>query len=467
MRGAAVSALPSDEAMPDWEHLPPEQRAFPENTDAEEHARRAKLSFADDLKSGKLFQPTDEPPPTTQAGALLQMSKLAKRTAELELEKEKVRAEAVKVRAGVIDGPARPPGTLQMRTADTMSIESVWWLWGGHLACSFLNLVVGETGAGKSTVLADVAARVTTGAPFPGETAWRMPGRVLWLGSEDPFEIVTLPRLLAAGADTRMVTEIQAVQRMGKMDAVSMQDDIGAVKAELMGAKQFGGAYAMLVIDPITSYLHGGKLRKVDMNDSGQLRTILEPWTRLAKDTGIALVGVTHLAKDTTRSMVHRVLGGGAFAQLCRSLLAVVNIPDAGDYEKGVMQVKTNLPGARKGGWRFETQVKVVGYDAHQRPVNASFPNWLEFDHSLTPESIAGGARGPVSKNKEPIFRMWLDAQFVGAGEEWLPVTTVRNAALANKVCTLRSWDDLSRMHLAKRNVNGTWECSLKRNESA
>lgn len=356
------------------------------------------------------------------------------------------------------------PGTLQMRTADQITFESVWWLWPGYLACSFLNLVVGETSAGKSTVLADIAARVTTGAPWPGESvdARRMPGRVLWLGSEDPFEILTGPRLSACGADPRMVTEIQSVMRGTKVDTFSMQDDLGSVRAELMWAKQNGNAYAMLVIDPITSYLQGGKLRRVDMNDSGQLRTILEPWVRLAQDTGIAIVGVTHLAKDTTRSMLHRVLGGGAFAQLCRSLVAVVNLPDSGPNEKAVLQVKSNLPGLVRGAWRFRTDVRHVANDQFGRPITASYPEWQAYDHRLTPEALAGGARGPVGKQAPP-FGIWLQGVFASAPkEEGLPVTQVKALALEEKVVSPRWWDDHSGEILDKRNVAGVWWCRRK-----
>lgn len=445
-----MSAVPPDDLPWAKGLLPPEQRAFPDNTDDEEHAKR---KFEQDLKAGKLFP---APAPRTEADKLTEASRLALRA-------EEVKLEAAKLRAGVTETVVRP-GTLQMRTADTVKFESVWWLWPGYLACSFLNLVVGETSAGKSTVLADVAARVTTGAPWPGEPAEarRTAGRVLWLGSEDPFEILTGPRLAACGADMRMVTEIQAVQRAGRVDGFSMQDDIGAVKAELLGAKQFGGAYAMLVIDPITSYLQGGKLRKVDMNDSGQLRTILEPWTRLASDTGIAIVGVTHLAKDTTRSMLHRVLGGGAFAQLCRSLVSVVHLPDEGPNEKAVLQVKSNLPGLVRGAWRFRTDVRHVANDQFSRPITASYPEWLRFDHALTPEALAGAARGPVSKQAS-AFGVWLRAAFVSvAPGQGLPIARVRSMAIEDKVVSASWWEDHSSEYLEKQNVGGMWMCRPK-----
>ena len=405
-----------------------------------------------------LIPPHLTPPPAPPASQAEHLANFAK----YNLQAEEKKLEREQLKAGI--GATARPGTLDLRTADRVVFESVWWLWPGYLACSFLNLVVGETSAGKSTVLADVAARVTTGAPWPGEPAdaRRTPGRVLWLGSEDPFEILTGPRLVACGADLRMVTEIRAVQRAGKVDGFSMQDDIGAVKAELMAAKQFGGAYAMLIIDPVTSYLQGGRLRKVDMNDSGQLRAILEPWVRLAQETGIAIVAVTHLAKDTTRSMLHRVLGGGAFAHLSRSLIAVVNMPDQGPNEKAVLQVKSNLPGLVRGAWRFRTELKHIANDQFNRPITASCPAWISYDHSLTPESIAGGQRGPASK-QAPAFGIWLRSLFVNAdAERGLPITQVKAIALDAKVVTARWWDDHSGEYLDKRNVSGVWWCRPK-----
>lgn len=359
----------------------------------------------------------------------------------------------------------RPPDALVMRTADTVVMQSVEWVWPGFIACEFLNLVVGETSAGKSTVLADVAARVTTGRPWPGEpeaTPHRMPGRVLWLGSEDPMELLTVPRLRACNADLQRVTEIQGVTRGGQRGTFSLQDDMAAVRAEIARARGGDQPYAMLVIDPITSYLHGGKLKRVDMNDSGQLRTILEPWTVLAAETGIAIVGVTHLAKDTTRSLLHRVLGGGAFAQLCRSLVAVVNRPDEGPFEKAILQVKSNLPDAQKGAWRFCTDQRVVGVSNRGRQVQANFPVWDRFDAALTPEAIAGGARGPVGK-QGISFGVWLQALFATLpANEGVPVTAVRTQAVAEGIVSLKWWNEHSGEYLDKCNVNGDWMCRPK-----
>ncbi|MDO9526302.1 MAG: AAA family ATPase, partial [Gemmobacter sp.] len=187
------------------------------------------------------------------------------------------------------------------RSLAGVTMRAIEWLWLGWIPKGYITIFAGETGAGKSTVLADIAARVTTGAPWPGPIGIpgerREPGRVLWLGSEDGIEEMTVPRLAACNADLNNVIEIQGAVQQGKRNTFSMQDDIEAVGQWLTLARQENRPFAMLVIDPVTSYLPGQKLRKVDMNDAGQLRTILEPWLILAQEHNIAIVCVTHFGK--------------------------------------------------------------------------------------------------------------------------------------------------------------------------
>lgn len=353
----------------------------------------------------------------------------------------------------------RPLGGVQMRSID--------WLWTGWVPKGYVTLFAGETGAGKSTVLADITARVTTGAPWPGEfsTVPREPGRVLWLGSEDSIEEMTVPRLTACGADLNNVIEIQGVSQQGKRNTFSMQDDLESVSEWLRFAHDDGRPFAMLVIDPVTSYLPGQKLRKVDLNDAGQLRTILEPWLRLAQQHNIAIVCVTHFAKDTTRAMLHRVLGSAAFAQTCRSLCAVIQRPTPRDEEpephaKALVQVKVNLPEHPGGAWKFKTRKVEVGIDPrNDRVITATLPDWEALDVALTPDSMVGGTRGPVS-TYEAAFGMWVRAHFMPHPEgQWLRVDQVRNAAVAARVATERWWNEHSGQYLDKQNDRGFWFC--------
>ena len=358
------------------------------------------------------------------------------------------------------------------RSLNGVAMRAIEWLWSGWIPKGYITIFAGETGAGKSTVLADIAARVTTGAAWPGVRGIpgdrREPGRVLWLGSEDSIEEMTIPRLTACGANLANVTEIQGAVQRGKRETFSMQDDIEEVGKGLATARLSGHPFAMLVIDPVTSYLPGQKLKRVDLNDAGQLRTILEPWLVLAQQFNIAIVCVTHFGKDTSRSMLHRVLGSAAFAQTCRSLCAVIEPPTTDDYapgpnEKLLMQVKVNLPERPDGAWKFSTERVEVGTDPRNgKPIYATRPEWDELDSALTPTSVVGRARGAKSKHELP-FAIWLKAKFANiAPGTWVSADDVKWSAIRDNAASESWWAKHSSEHLEKENQNGKWMCRPK-----
>lgn len=345
--------------------------------------------------------------------------------------------------------------------------RAIDWLWTGWIPKGYITILAGESGAGKSTVLADVAARVSAGLPWPGEPGdvRRAPGRVLWLGSEDGIEEMTVPRLMACGAKLDNVIELQGVAHQGKRSTFSMQDDIEEVGKWLVWARDNGPPVAMLVIDPVTSYLPGQRLRKVDLNDAGQLRSILEPWLPFAQEHGIAIVCVTHFAKDTTKSMLHRVMGSAAFAQTCRSLCAVIEREATNDYEpepheKALIQVKVNLPEHPGGAYKLVTEKVEVAIDLRNgKSITATRPSWQEVDGALTANTLVGPARGPKSQNAVP-FGLWLSAQFAALPvEDWVPSEYVKSAAIRDAGVSESWWNKHSSEYLVKQNQNGVWVC--------
>ena len=88
----------------------------------------------------------------------------------------------------------------------------------------------------------------------------------------------------------------------------------------------------------------------------------------------------------------------------------------------------------------------------------ANYPEWDHFDAALTPEALAGGARGPVSKSPA-VFGIWLKEFFAVLPPEPFPVTTVRERALGLGIVSEKWWNEHSGEFLLKHNVNGTWMC--------
>ena len=76
--------------------------------------------------------------------------------------------------------------------------EQVTWLWPGRIPRGKLVVLDGDPGVGKSTLT--IAAKVSTGSPFP-DGARPERGDVILLSAEDDIADTIRPRLEAAGAD--------------------------------------------------------------------------------------------------------------------------------------------------------------------------------------------------------------------------------------------------------------------------
>jgi hypothetical protein len=91
-------------------------------------------------------------------------------------------------------------------------------------------------------------------------------------------------------------------------------------------------------------------------------------------------------------------------------------------------------------------------------PIFATRPDWHELDHALTPKSIMGNTRGPVSKY-DAIFGIWVKGQFANDPTGWQQVNIIRMRALADRSATERWWNDHSGEYLEKKNEGGVWMC--------
>lgn len=366
------------------------------------------------------------------------------------------------IRVATTPDEAIPTGLI-IRSMAEVTMTAIEYVWKGWVPKGYLTLIAGETGAAKTTVVADIAARISTGAPWPNETEQRVPARVLWLGSEDGMEDMTVPRLNACHANLHNIIEIQGVNRDGLRNTFSLQDDIQNVATLLQGAIEVGDPFGAIVIDPITSYLSGSRQREVKMNDAGQLRSVLEPWLSLAQKFEIAIICITHLAKDTNRTMLHRVLGSAAFAQTCRSLIAVVDRKtDDQPWAKAMAQVKMNLPDHPGGSWLFETKKVDVGTDPRTgKAISATKPEWEFLDPLIDVNNLVASSGTKSERNLG--FALWVSQYFRNVqSDEGVPVSDVKDAAVQAAIVSKKQWERISPQYLEKRNITGIWYCRPK-----
>jgi AAA domain len=209
-----------------------------------------------------------------------------------------------------------------------------------HLASRTSSLIAGEPGLGKSFLTLDLAARVTTGNPWPdGPHGFNEAGAVVLLSAEDDIADTIRPRLDRAGADVKQVNALQGVEFLGDKSRPQMCRSFN-LESDLQALEQAIVATAdcrLVVIDPISSFLG-----KTDSHKNAEVRGVLAPLSALAAKHRVALVGVTHLNKCTGGKAINRVIGSIAFTGQARAAW-LVTAAKGNTMRRLLLPVKNNL----------------------------------------------------------------------------------------------------------------------------
>jgi hypothetical protein len=207
----------------------------------------------------------------------------------------------------------RPSRTIRF---DDVTAKAVPWLWPARLPAGMLAVLDGPPGTGKSTVIIDIIARMTTGSPWPNEAGagGREPASVVLLGHEDSPEYTIRPRLDAAGADPGRVYMIDEIA--GRFPR--LPDDSRAIEAIV----RKNGA-SLIVIDPVSAYIGS-----VDFHRDNEVRSALAPLSGIAERTGASVLLLRHLRKSGGTDAIGRGLGSMAIIALARVGLMLLPDPD-------------------------------------------------------------------------------------------------------------------------------------------
>lgn len=237
---------------------------------------------------------------------------------------------------------SRPTATRRpiavVRRLDQIEPEDVRWLVPDMVPFGKLTLLEGNPGVGKSTLLADIAARVTCGLDMSGLELFE-PGAVVLLSREDGLADTVRPRLGAAGADCSRIfvfdgylVEDEVVQEL------TFGDPRGAAGLEALEDLILEKRALLLCVDVLMNHVSGAK----DAYSDHQMRRALQPLVEIGDKTGCAIIAVRHLRKEQSGSAL--AAGGGSIgiAGLARSVLLVEIDPD--DANRRILAVvKSNL----------------------------------------------------------------------------------------------------------------------------
>jgi len=164
----------------------------------------------------------------------------------------------------------------------------------------------------------------------------------MWSG-EDGVADTLLPRILAAGGDPSRVHFVHASHQDGKSRPFDPATDMpNLVKA----ARSIPGL-KLLILDPVVSVITG------DSHKNTETRRGLQPVVDLATDLDCAVLGISHLSKNTNgREPLERVAGSIAFGAVARVVLATVKPADT-EARRRLVRAKSNL-GPDTGGFEYE-----------------------------------------------------------------------------------------------------------------
>lgn len=248
----------------------------------------------------------------------------------------------------LIDGadplPKPPPPSaalaeeIIMQAMAEMKMRPVDWLWPDRIAKGKLSLIAGHPGLGKSQAALWLAATVSTGGHYP-DGSRTAAGRVLILSAEDDVEDTILPRLVANGAELSMIHVLHMVRTIDQDGqpierGLNLREDLARVEAVI---EKFGDV-AAVIIDPITAYLGDD----IDSHQTVQVRAVLRPWQEMAGRRRSALIGITHLRKNTEADAVLLVTGSLAFVAAARATYFVMR-DDGNPQRRLFLTAKNNL----------------------------------------------------------------------------------------------------------------------------
>lgn len=253
---------------------------------------------------------------------------------------------------------------LKLISLEDVVVEPVRWLWYPYIPLGKLTILHGDPGEGKTTLALWIAAACSRGQALPG---WETgePLTVLYQTAEDGLGDTIKPRLLESQADLQKIYTIDETDFPLSMLDHRIGEAIRDTQAQLM------------ILDPMQAYLG----EKVDMNRANEVRTVMKGLTKVANQTGCAIVLVGHLNKSQTANSAQRGLGSMDFRAAARSVLLVGRLKNDRDV-RVMVHDKSSL--AEEDPSRGFTLV------------NGTL-HWQEGYENLTAEKLLSG-RSPDSK---------------------------------------------------------------------
>lgn len=184
----------------------------------------------------------------------------------------------------------------------------VRWLWYPFIAIGKITLLQGDPGDGKSTMMMNLIAELSTGGKTPDGCKIGAPQKVIYQCSEDGVSDTIKPRLERCGADCRKIAFINEEVYNG----LTLDDE--RIRQAIIEFRP-----RLVVIDPIQAYLGSDS----DLQIAGRARKLMRRLGMWAAGYDCAIVLIGHLNKKEGSKGLYRSLGSIDVVAAARSVLQV------------------------------------------------------------------------------------------------------------------------------------------------
>ena len=215
---------------------------------------------------------------------------------------------------------------LKMIRMSEVQSQEIEWLWYPFIPYGKLTIIQGDPGDGKTTMVLNLAAKLSKGEALDENMKVTEPVNVIYQTAEDGLADTVKPRLELAGADCERIIVIDESDK-----SLSMVDERLEEAIVRTGAR-------LLILDPIQAYLGGG----MDMNRANEARDMTKKLGALAEKTKCAIILIGHMNKASGNKAAYRGMGSIDFFAVARSVILVGRVEGEPNI-RAVVQIKNNL----------------------------------------------------------------------------------------------------------------------------
>lgn len=315
---------------------------------------------------------------------------------------------------GILSKPKTGFPEFVFRSYEEIERRPVHWLWPRYIPLGMLTILEGESGIGKSTLLLDIAARLSNGRAMPDNSVGRVrEGKTTILSIEDPRHEVMRPKLDRIGAKLANVRDAEFHQPGCEDFAEVFLSSPETLEALERAIAREG--LTLLMIDPLFGFVGDVKTGV----DADMRARVLGPLVQIAERTRCAIVCVRHTTKDLNRSVKHKGGGSVAIYAVARSVLYVEKHPEEEDAYVLASSKMSLLKQPPSLGYR------ICGDDPLQPDMWIEWTGQVQFSADELAEAAAASHRTTAPTKQEQIAD-WLSNR-LGTGDR-VSVSEIRDA---------------------------------------